>query len=86
MPCVVHYFTGEKTDKKKDCYSIGERVLERLEYLEIEGRTVRGYDLSMQIEDDILQVFVTYRYWSRKIADEYDKMEVAEISNVNTKN
>lgn len=66
VPCVIHYFSNDKQLHIADCYSIGEQVLECLEYLEIGGRTVRAEDMSYTMVDDVLQVFLTYRFWTEK--------------------
>ena len=66
VPCVIHFFTNDKKDTVKTCYSIGEQVLECLEYLEIGGRKVRAEDMSYTMVDDVLQVFLTYRFWTEK--------------------
>lgn len=62
MPLVVHYFSGSKTNLKEDCYNMAERVLECLEYLPYEQTMLRGEDISWQITDDVLQIFITYRF------------------------
>lgn len=62
MPLVVHYFSDRKAELKKDCYEMAERVLEYLEYIPFMGSMLRGEDISWQITDDVLQIFVTYRF------------------------
>ena len=62
MPIVVHYFSDSKTNLKQDCYSMGERVVECLEYLPFENAIIRGEDISWSIVDDVLQIFVTYKF------------------------
>lgn len=65
MPCVVHAFTANKESTKHDLYSLGDKVLEALEYITIENRLVRGENMSYQlVEGDVLQVFITYRFWT----------------------
>lgn len=66
MPCVIHYYTDNKANAIKTSYSIGEQVLERLEYLDINGHLVRGEDMSYMMVDDVLQVFITYRFWTER--------------------
>ena len=66
VPCVIHFFTNDKNTTIKTCYSIGEQALECLEYLEIGGRLVRAEDMSYTMVDDVLQVFLTYRFWTEK--------------------
>ena len=66
MPLIVHYFSDSKTDIKNDCYAMGERVVECLEYLPFQDGLIRGEDISWQIVDDVLQVFITYRFTTSK--------------------
>lgn len=77
MPLVVHYFSGSKTNLKQDCYNIAERVLECLEYLPYEQTIIRGEDISWQITDDVLQIFITYRFttvMSKETAENMDEI------------
>lgn len=83
MPVVVHFFGGERTDTKKYGYSIGERALMALEYIIVEDRIIRGEGMETQVVDDVLQLFVTYRYWTDKSEDESDIMMETEDLNAN---
>lgn len=78
VPCVIHYFTADKITSNKDCYSIGEQVLECLEYLNIDGNLVRAEDMSYTMVDDVLQIFLTYRFWTEK-PDTTPSMEDATV-------
>jgi hypothetical protein len=62
VPIVVHYFSGSTNNLRNDCYSIGEQIIECLEYLPFKGTLLRGEDISYQMVDDVLQVFITYRF------------------------
>lgn len=64
MPVVVHFFSADKVTNKHTCYSVGEQALEALEYIIIDGRLHRGENMEMNIEDDVLQIFITYRFWT----------------------
>ena len=75
MPLVIHYFSGSEKDKKKDCYSMAEQIVECLEYLPFENTLLRGEDISWQIVDDVLQVFVTYEFMTKRVEIEEDVME-----------
>ncbi len=86
MPIVVHFFGGVRTDTKKFGYSIGERALMALEYIIIEDRVIRGEDMETQIADGVLQLFVTYRYWTDKSVDESDIMMETEDLNAVVRN
>lgn len=74
MPLVIHYFSDSVTDIKKDCYSMGEQVIECLEYLPFEGTLLRGEDISWQITDDVLQIFITYKFTTKNAEPEEDTM------------
>ncbi len=75
MPLVVHYFSGSKTNLKQDCYSMAERVLECLEYLPYQNSILRGENISWQIVDDVLQIFITYRFTTVMSKETADNME-----------
>jgi hypothetical protein len=75
MPIVVHYFSDSKTELKKDCYSMAERVLECLEYIPFENTILRGEDISWQITDGVLQIFITYRFTTVMSQATEDNME-----------
>lgn len=81
VPCVIHYFTDDKINSKADCYSIGEQTLECLEYINIDGQVVRGEEMSYSLVDDVLQIFITYRFWTAKVVQIPDDMEGVEINN-----
>ena len=65
MPIVVHYFSDSKTNIKKNCYTVGEQIIECLEYLPFKETLLRGEDISWQIVDDVLQVFITYKFTTK---------------------
>ena len=62
MPIVIHWFSENKSTLKKDCYEMAERVTECVEYLPYGNTVLRGDDISWQIVDDVLQIFVTYKF------------------------
>lgn len=75
MPLVIHYFSDSKTNLKKDCYNMAERILECLEYLPYQNTMLRGEDISWQIVDGVLQIFVTYRFRTIMSKETEDNME-----------
>lgn len=85
MPLVIHYFGSSKTDLKKDCYAMAERIVECLEYLPFKGKLLRGQDISWQIVDDVLQVFVTYKLTTQKEVETEDAMETYSETVVHSK-
>lgn len=70
MPLVIHYFSDSKNNLKNDCYSMSEQIVECLEYLPFKDTLLRGEDISYQIIDDVLQVFITYKFMTVKVTDE----------------
>ncbi len=74
IPIVVHYFSDSKTNLRNDCYSKGEQVIECLEYLSFKDTILRGEDISWQIVDDVLQVFVTYRFTTKRVGSVEEAM------------
>lgn len=75
MPLVVHYFSDSKTNLKQDCYSMAERVLECLEYLPYQQSILRGENISWQIVEDVLQIFITYRFTTVMSKETAENME-----------
>lgn len=75
MPIVIHWFGKNKSTLKKDCYEMAERVLECVEYIPYENTILRGEDISWQITDGVLQVFVTYRFTTVMSEATEDNME-----------
>lgn len=67
MPLVVHYFSNNPTMNKKDCYKIAEELVECLEYLSFDTAVIRGENISWHIVDDVLQVFVTYKFTTKAV-------------------
>ena len=78
MPIVLHYFSDSKANIKQDCYEKAEQIAEALEYLPFEGTILRGEDISWNIVDDVLQVFISYEYTTKKVKPEEDAMETVE--------
>lgn len=85
MPIVIHYFSDSKTNVKKNYYDMGERVVECLEYLPFENTILRGEDISWQIVDDVLQVFATYEFTTKKVTEAEDVFDDITTSIAHTK-
>ena len=82
MPLVIHYFSDNTKDLKKDCYAMAENVVECLEHLPFQNTLLRGENISCQIVDDVLQVFVTYEFTTKKVTETEDAID-SMITNVN---
>lgn len=78
MPLVIHYFSDSKTNLKQDCYSMSEQIIECLEYLPFNGTIIRGENISWQMVDDVLQLFVTYKFTTKKVTAVEDEIETLE--------
>jgi hypothetical protein len=74
MPIVIHYFSDSKTNIKKDCYAMGEQIVECLEYLPFRDTLLRGENISWQVVDDVLQVFITYKFTTQRVMNDGDTM------------
>ena len=85
-PLVIHYFSSDKENTKKDCYEKAELIVETLEYVPLNGALLRGENISWQMVEDVLQVFVTYKFITIKDTSNEDNMEVIEEDNVSTTN
>ena len=75
MPIIVHYFSDSENDLKNNCYAIGEQLVECLEYLPFGNTLIRGEDISYQIVEDVLQVFITYRFTTKRVVENEISME-----------
>ena len=75
MPIVVHFFSDSKDHKIKDSYQIGEQISECLEYLNFKDCLIRGDDISWNMNEDVLQFFITYRFRTNKIRKPETNME-----------
>ena len=80
MPMVIHWFGDSTNTIKKDCYAMGEQIVECLEYLPFEGTLIRGEDISYQIVDDVLQVFITYGFTTKKDTAVEDNIESVDMN------
>ena len=84
MPLVVHYFGGNPKTIKKDCYGIAEKLIDCLEYIPFENTIIRGESISWHMVDDVLQVFITYKFTTQTdlpFENAMDDLEAANISN-----
>lgn len=78
MPIVVHYFSDSEHDIKNHYYTMGEQIVESLELLPFGDTLLRGEDISWQIVDDVLQVFVTYKFTTMLKTEAEDALEALE--------
>lgn len=86
MPVVIHYFNGERDTNKKDCYAIAERLVECLEYLKFKNTYLRGENISWQLVEGVLQLFITYTFNTYDVDEKLDSMETLEVTRVSSNN
>lgn len=66
---LIQYFPENETGLRRECYAVAEKLMQCLEWITLEGeeRPIRGTNLHYQIVDDVLQFFVDYDFFVRKI-------------------
>lgn len=82
VPIVIHFFTEDKTDTKKKCYAMAEQLIQCLEYLPFLKTTLRGEDISWHMVEDVLQLFITYRFTTSKLVLTEDTMSEMVETNI----
>lgn len=78
MPIVIHYFADSEIDIKTKYYSMSEQIVECLEYLPFNETLLRGEDISWQIVEDVLQVFITYRFTTKRVTGDEESFETLD--------
>ncbi len=73
---VIQYFPYTD-DRKGECYSVGEKMLECLEVINADGFFLRGMNMRFEIVDGVLHFFVDYNAFVRK-AEQKDTMNGME--------
>ena len=76
---VIHYFSNNDANKKEG-YSIAEQVVECLEYLPFGNTILLGRDIYWQFVDDVPQIFITYKFTTKK--DEVPVDNIEDLSEV----
>lgn len=84
MPIVIHYFTDNDEAIKTDCYDMVERIKECIEYLPFKDTTLRGDNISWVMVEDVLELFVTYRFTTSKVVQEVN-MDILQTTSISTK-
>ena len=84
MPVVIHYFTDNKVNVKTDNYRMAEELIECLEYLNFKDRVIRGENINWHLVEDVLQVFITYKFRTQKQSTDLDNMNDVIVPNINT--
>ena len=68
VPVVIHFFTDKEVteEAKKDDYTKASQMLEVLEYITVNGNLIRGEDMEFTVVEDVLQFFITYKFFTYK--------------------
>lgn len=85
IPIVVHYFDDNKNLLKKNCYELAEELVSCLEYIPFKNTLIRGENISWQLVDDVLQVFITYKFTTKTDIPFENAMEDLQEANISSK-
>lgn len=78
MPLVVHYFSDKPDEEKEDCYEMAEKTVECLEYLPFKGELLCAENVSWHIVEGVLQIFITYKFKTKRVVEPTPDMEILE--------
>lgn len=65
VPVVIQFYPENEVNSKKHSYDIGNQIADAVEYISVDGVLLRSENINYQLTDDILQVFLTYRFWTK---------------------
>ena len=82
VPIIVHYFSDKTSGVRKNAYQVAETIMDCLEYLPFDGSYIRGENISYMMVDEVLEVFVTYRFRTQKVLTPETNMEELENTDV----
>lgn len=77
IPLVIQFFPKNEVNSKKYNYNIGSKIADAVEYINADGVLLRSENINYELNNDVLQVFVTYSFWTRdSVSSDYsDYME-----------
>ena len=55
----IHYFP-KSNDARNECIEVAERLIDTLEYINVDGDLTRGNGMRYEIIDDVLSFFINY--------------------------
>ena len=82
VPIIVHYFSDKTSGVRKNAYQVAETIMDCLEYLPFDGSYLRGENISYMMVDEVLEVFITYRFRTQKVLTPETNMEELENTDV----
>lgn len=65
----IQYFPADKQNPKAECHAVAERMEFCLEWITVTGDLMRGSKMKYEIADGILNFFVNYDLFVRKIVE-----------------
>lgn len=85
VPVVIQYFPTT-IGKRTECYAVADQLFHCLKYPEYKGVTYRGTDLKFDINDDKLNFYIQYNFFT--VVEDTDEVkptidDVASIVNTN---
>ena len=80
-PFMVQYFPKAKK-YNTECNQVAEQLLNALEYISVDGRLIRGRDITSHVVDGVLNFEVTYKMhvFKKRTSEESEVMEKAKQS------
>lgn len=76
----IHYFPNPNNPKKnEEMRNMAETLYEQMEYIEVAGRPLMGFDMKHEIVDGVLHFFVRYSMIVYKETEPIPLMENLEI-------
>ena len=82
VPVVIHFYPSDSADCKEVCYTTAEETMACLEYLPFQDTTLRAENMRWLIVDEVVEMFLTYRFTTMRITDAIDDMEFISESNI----
>ena len=77
----IHYFPSSK-EPRSECNSVTEKLFNALEIITVDGKQIRGTEMTSEYVDDVLNFFVNYDLFVYKDVDDEPIMESVEHNTV----
>ena len=65
----IHYFP-KTNEPKSECLEVLEDLYDALEIIEVDGDSIRGTNMTSEIDDGVLHFFVNYDFFTIRKTDE----------------
>lgn len=74
----IHYFPQSKDEAKSECFDVEDRLMDCLEYIEVDGDVVRGTEMEGEMADGVLNFMVSYNMFVTKEEEGEPAMETID--------